>query len=368
MRIALRELWRRPGRFLPVGAAFTLLVLLLLVLGAFLDGLYLGQTGAMRAQGRSVLVYSDDARLQINLSRLDGAVADAVAAVDGVEEVGGLGTATVPARVPASEGLDDDLVDVAVIGYERSTDVLPEPPGEGEAVVDRRLEDIAGVEIGDTLRIGPDEEEVTISAWVEDTTMGRPSIWVEPDTWRRIQTAASPVNAVSEDAFQILSVAVADDADLAEVAGRIDEVTGATTTVTVDEAIAAMPGVEQQSQVFSAIIAITFGVAGLVVALFFALLTLEREWLYAVLKAVGGRSLDLIAGVTAQAAVVAAGAIILGGAIGIGLLGAVPAELPVRLEPARLAQVAGGALLTAVIGGMTTLRRILRIDPAQTIG
>ncbi len=41
MRIALKELIRQPGRFASVGAALTLLVVLLVVLGGFLDGLEL---------------------------------------------------------------------------------------------------------------------------------------------------------------------------------------------------------------------------------------------------------------------------------------------------------------------------------------
>ena len=50
MRLALRELRRRSRRFAPTTAALTLLVVLLLVLGGLLDGLYLGSTGALRAQ------------------------------------------------------------------------------------------------------------------------------------------------------------------------------------------------------------------------------------------------------------------------------------------------------------------------------
>lgn len=41
MRLAVRELLRRPGRFTVVGGALTVLVLLLLFLGGLLDGLYL---------------------------------------------------------------------------------------------------------------------------------------------------------------------------------------------------------------------------------------------------------------------------------------------------------------------------------------
>ncbi len=55
---------------------------------------------------------------------------------------------------------------------------------------------------------------------------------------------------------------------------------------------------------FNGIIGTTFAVAVLVVALFFALLTLERIPLYGVLKAMGSSSRQLFSGVVAQALVI----------------------------------------------------------------
>ena len=56
---------------------------------------------------------------------------------------------------------------------------------------------------------------------------------------------------------------------------------------------------------FNQIIAVTLVIAVVVVALFFALLTVERVGLYGMLKAIGARSRTLLGGVVAQAAIVA---------------------------------------------------------------
>ena len=45
-----------------------------------------------------------------------------------------------------------------------------------------------------------------------------------------------------------------------------------------------------------------------------------------------------------------------------------PSALPVRVTGGRLAIIALGTLATAVVGALFTLRRILRIDPADAIG
>jgi len=113
---------------------------------------------------------------------------------------------------------------------------------------------------------------------------------------------------------------------------------------------------------------VTFVVTLLVVALFFTLITLERVGLYAVLKALGARTGNLMAGISTQAVGVSLVALALGFALSVVFVGLLPAELPVRLEAARMLQTAAGVLASALLGSLFTLRRILRIDPAEAIG
>ena len=72
MRLALRELRRRPSRFALATVVLVFLSVLLLLLGGLLDGLYLGSTGAIRAQRADALVYSSTARDSFLRSRVDG--------------------------------------------------------------------------------------------------------------------------------------------------------------------------------------------------------------------------------------------------------------------------------------------------------
>jgi putative ABC transport system permease protein len=104
------------------------------------------------------------------------------------------------------------------------------------------------------------------------------------------------------------------------------------------------------------------------VALFFTLITLERVDLYAVLKALGARTGYLVAGISAQAIGVSLVALVLGLGLSMAFVGLLPAELPVRLVPGRLLQTGVGVLLSALIGSLFTLRRVLNIDPAEAIG
>jgi putative ABC transport system permease protein len=163
-------------------------------------------------------------------------------------------------------------------------------------------------------------------------------------------------------------VTVRAGADPARVASGIDRSTGGSThTLTTEQAIRALPGVESQRTTFRGIIGVTLLVAAVVVALFFALFTLERAALYGVLKAIGASSGQLAGGLFTQAVLTATAAFVVGGVLAIGLAAVVPADLPLELLPGRAALTFAGVVLAALAGSAISLRRIVRVDPASPI-
>lgn len=361
MRLGWKELVRRPGRFLAAGGALTLIVILLLLLGGLLDGLFNASTGAYRAQTAELIVYSEDSRDSLLRSRIDPATEDEIRGVPGVRGVSGMGAVLIAGRV-----LGGTTVDLAVFGYEAPNRQVPGPPEPGTAYADVTLED-EGVGLGDTIAIGPSEVPVEVVGWVEDTRyLAQGALWVEPGTWHEVLVTARPDAALDEDTFQVSLVETADGADT--VAERIREQVPGTSPMTIDDAVFALPGVEAQSDTFAQIIGVTFVVAGLVVALFFALVVLERLGLLGMLKAVGASTRQLAAGLVTQAVLVALGAFVLGGAISLALAAIVPAEVPVELEARRAVITGVGVLATALIGSAVSFRRIVGIDPASAVG
>ena len=360
MRLALRELRRRPSRFTVATVVLTFLTLLLLLLGGLLDGLYLGSTGAIRAQQADVIVYSSNARDSFLRSRLDGEVRSVVEAVDGVSEVGGLGVLLLGGEVPGS----DDIADVAVAGYETPPRGVPAVPPAGHGWADERLRD-AGVEVGDTVLVGPARTPITVDGFVSDTNyLLQGGLWVDLATWRNTQNANRPDAFVPDDVVQVLVVSGSGD-----LAAAIDAATdGATSTLTRDEAVGALPGVKEQDATFSAIIYSTIVVVLAVVGLFFSLLTLERTALYGVLKAIGASTRRLFAGVVVQAVVVAVIAFVIGSALAMAAGAALPANVPLQLTGGRFLFTFVALVIAAVLGSAISLRRVTRIDPASAIG
>ncbi len=365
MRLALLEVLRKPGRFAVAGGALTLLTLLLLFLGGLLDGLYLGSTGALRSLPDGAIVFSADSRESILRSDATTDQIETIAGIDGVERAGGLGITLLGVQIPGV----DDIANGAVIGYELDSPAVPAPPPVGEAWADRTLE-AAGASLGDTIAIGPAGTPVTISGWVEDSNfLGQSGIWVAPETWRSVQNANRPDIQVGPRDFQAVVAEAADDVTASVLAERIDATnSGTSSSLSTIEAADSLPGVAEQDATFGAIIYTTFFVVGLVVALFFALLTLERVGLYAVLKAFGTPSRTLVLGVTVQALVVAVVSFGFGALATYLLSLGIPANVPVQFTLSRGLTTLLGISGTAVIGGLVSLRRIISVDPAAAIG
>jgi putative ABC transport system permease protein len=255
-----------------------------------------------------------------------------------------------------------------LIGYQLPPRGLPAPPRRGSAYADSILR-AEGVERGDTLRLGPARTPVTILGFVDDTSYsGAGSLWASPATWRDVQNRNRPGSTVGPGVFQ--SLVVPAHGDPSTVARRIDQAThGATETVSKGDAADSIGGVRQQRSVFNQIIGVTLIVGVVVVALFFALLTVERVGLYGVLKAIGARSRTLFAGVVIQAVTVALVAAAIGSAFAFILDRTLPpGTIPYQLLTSRLLVSAVALVLAAIVGSAFSLRRVLRVDPASAIG
>lgn len=367
MKLALRELVRRPGRFVTASVILTLIAILLMFLGGLLDGLIRASTGAIRAQDADVIVYSDTAQASFLRSRIDADLRATVEAVTDVTRVGGIGIVQLGARVPGNG--PRDLAGVALFGYEIPPRGVPDvAPGYGEAYADEVLQ-ADGIDIGMEILLGPARSPITVIGWVSDTSFnGQGGLWASPDTWRDVLADNRPSARLADGVFQ--SLVVRGEGDPGELAAAIDAATGgATESFTITDAVNAIPGVEEQQGTFNQIIGVTIAIALVVIALFFALITVERTALYGVFKALGARSSTIFAGLVAQAVVVTLVAATVAGGLVIALDRAIPpGSVPLDVSAGRIINSVILLLVAAVVGCAFSLRRVLRVDPASAIG
>jgi putative ABC transport system permease protein len=253
-----------------------------------------------------------------------------------------------------------------LFGYEHPPRGLPaQPPAAGTVYADRALT-AEGVREGSTILLGPARTPVRVIGFIDDSRYsGQSTLWGSLDTWRSTVAANRPDARVGPGVVQGLLVS-----GPSPNPDAIDAATGgATSTLTIDEAINALPGVSAQRSVFNQIIGLTVVIAVVVVALFFALITVERTGLYGVLKAIGASSGTLFAGVLLQALVVTLIAAVIGAVASLVLdAGIPPGSIPFTATAGRLASSVVVLALAAVLGCAFSLRRVLRVDPASAIG
>jgi putative ABC transport system permease protein len=371
MKIAVAEILRSRGRYASVVVAIALIVFLVLVLAALSDGLYFGATGAVRNSGGDLMVFSEEGRRSLVRSQLGEADAQRIAAVDGVAEVGPVGALLGTGAGPGG-GLD-----LAIFGFRPG---LPGGPSEvvegrlpGEGTVREGVADITlahqGVSLGDAVVFSGSEVPVRIVGFVQDASYQlQPTVWTSLDTWRIIRDQARPERRGDRPMVQAFAVRLDQGGDPGQVAARIDAVVGGTETVTRQTAVLSIPGVDQQRSTLNTIIGTAFVVAGLVVALFFALLTLEKRTLLAMLKALGASNAYLVGGLLAQAMLATVAGLLLGGVLAWLVSLALPDSVPALFRTQTAVVLIIATLTAGAVGAVLSLRRVTSIDPASALG
>ena len=385
MKLALLEMRRAPRRFVPTVAVLATVLFLALAVSALADGLLRASTGALRNTDADLYVFADGAQQNVLRSMLPDVLQLPVGFTTGVEDVGTIGFS--PAAVLLPDGGEEHAVMAVSVSHAfagRPNDVVAgRLPFDGEprvAAIEERLA-AEGVGLGDRIGVA-DAFEVEIIGIVRDASyLLRPTVWLPPSEFATIRNAALPEFDVDESLTSVLAVRSAPGADPAEVAAAIDEtfaealeereeladVEGGIETITSRDAYRAIPGVASQQSTLRAMVVVVLAVAAAVIAIFLALLTLERRPLLAGLMAAGVRSRTIIGMLVVQAVVAAVCGAIIGGLATAVLVTVVPASIPLYLTGTSLLTVTGGAVLAAGLGAIGFAATLRRLDPATEL-
>jgi putative ABC transport system permease protein len=369
MRLAFAEMRRNLGRYLAVTAAIGFIVFLVLILAGLADGLYYGATGAYRSGGADLYTFDENAQRSIVRSELPADTAEQIRNIPGVRDAGAMGIQL------GSTTTDTGQIDVALVGVEPGRPGGPvdlsnytSTSGAPIAVADSSLRS-QGIRVGDLVTLTGASTAVEVVDFVDDTSfLLAGTLWTDLATWSSIRTEIIPELAFRGDVVEAVAISTDPESDTVSVIAAIDGAGLATETVTTDEAIAALPGVEQQQSTFQSIIITSFVVVGIVTALFFALITLEKRGLIAVLKAIGAENRTLLAGVVVQGFIATTAGFVVG--FGLSrLTGAlIPSNVPVTFLTGTAAYLLVATIAMGTIGAAASFRRISNIDPATALG
>lgn len=364
--LAWHEMRRAPLRFGLLTGAVGLLVFLILFQQALLGGLVTQFIGALRNQTADVLVYSDQAR-----SNLEGSIVlppqlAAVAEVEGVAAATALGEATFSVQTGTVDEAGE-IVDAVIFGYELGGPGAPAtlvegrlPEGPGEAVASEK-DRADGFDIGDYVRVAPDGSRITVVGLARDINYSvAPVLFVDFETYESAKRTRNP------DATLVLpsavAVAVADGVSADEVAARITAEVPGVEALTRQQAEDQSPGVSSVRSSFAIILLLFYLVVPLVTGLFFLIVTFQKASALTLLRAIGAPAKVLVVSLLVQVTAVMLAGSVVAAALYAGALQGVK-NLGVTFDLLPVVATTIVVLALALATSLVAVRRVLRLDP-----
>ncbi|MGI9584412.1 MAG: ABC transporter permease [Acidimicrobiia bacterium] len=360
MFVSLREIWRSKLKFGLLAAAVGLLFFLLLFLSTLSGSLVASFVGGIENANADLLVFSSDARRNVQASRFSpDAIAD-VAAVEGVASAAGMSETTLTVEI------DGNREDLSLWGTE------PGQPGDvpvtegraagsGEIVMDRSAKAL-GFDIGTSILLIETGLTLEIVGFTDDRQYSvLPTGYTPSEVWNEVFFATFP--GVPEAPVSIIAANVASEDQPDAIAGTITSTVPNTDAATPEEAASSTPGVSSISTSFNLILGITFSIVVIVIGFFFSILAVQKRQTFALLRAVGTSRPTVVFGIVAQIVIttglgIAAAVVLLQATVSLSGDG-----LPLTISVPVVGVASLAVLLGSILSGAFAARKALEIDP-----
>ncbi len=363
--IGFLEIRRRKLQFGLIGLIVTLISYLVLMINGLGVGLNEQAGRALRNFDADAIAYSDRAGLSVIRSELSAETVERIAAESGAREWAPLG------YVAVNYVREDGKVkSAAVLGYDPGT--IGEPPvrggralepGETDGLLaDRQFLRASGLQVGDTVRLAvrlQEREFRIVGELNEGAFFFQPSVYVLRETWRELKYGAEQAGA------PVASVVLLKGEGLAGTRGSGWEAVSKSTAFANIEGVSGQQSTVQALQVFGYLI------GGLVIGVFFYVLTLQKTAQIGVLKAVGASTGFIFRQLLVQALLVAIGGI----AVALPLawltnegIRRVPDPVPIAFTTGTFVVTSVLLLLMAVVGVLFSGRQVAKVDPIIALG
>ncbi|MCT9820525.1 ABC transporter permease [Microbacterium sp. W1N] len=352
MFVAVRDLRFARGRFILIGSV----VALITVLVGFLSGL----TGGLATQNVSGVLALPGDRLVFSEPTTGTGVSFADSALTPAQESAWQDASGVTAVQPigisqtrAEAG--DTRIAIAIFGMQPGADA-DAPVADGSLTLSTPAASDLGVGLGDTVRIaGTDYTVAGIAGddWYSHTPVVRMTL----ADWQSYSAATG-----SPDAFAtVLAVSGAPDWAGADDAAQ-------TVSQTPLGSLTALSAFRSEIGSLLLMVALLFGISGLVIGAFFTVWTMQRKGDVAVLKALGASTRSLVRDALGQALIVLAAGIGAGLVVVVVLGALAGSALPFLLSP--LTTLLPGAIMVALglAGAAFALRSVTSADPLTALG
>lgn len=377
--LALKEIWRNRSRFLLVSLVIALITLLVLFIAALGEGLGNGNREYISKLDAQLITYQSKSDYLIAASRLSKDRLAAIRRVEGVADVGMLGTANATIILPA----DAEPLKVALLGVQPGhTGEPPVVQGQqlgtdlsNEVIIDRNTALRTELKIGDdlTLRVTQGTKDEFYSLRIVGISDGQqyslqPSIFVPFYTWDRIKPKSEAEINSSNPVANVILVRLNDPTAIEQVSANIVSQVNNVETATLKEAIQALPGYSAQQSTLNLQGGFTLFIGVLVIGGFFQIQILQKVAQIGVLKAIGTANPIVAMASILQIVVVTLVGVAIGGFLTFLFSLSFPPTVPIVFNGTTTAIAVIALLLIGPLSGLVSTRFAVRIEPLKALG
>ena len=377
--LAAKEIWRNRGRFFLISLVIALITTLVLFIAGLAEGLGAGNREYLEKLNADLVIYQENVDLSIAFSRIDRGKLKQLRRVEGVQAVGGIAFSNASIILPA----DQEPLDISLIGVEPG---LPgEPPafeGQGlqgkqdkSAIIGQNVAIRTGLKVGDKFVIktvqGTEEEFYTLQ--VSGISDGRqysiqPSIFVPYMTWDQVRPKGASDRNGNAFVFNLAAVQLMNGADLETLGQMLEYQVDKIEAVDRVTAYKSTPGYSAQQSTLDTQRIFTLLIGVLVIGGFFQIQTLQKVAQIGMLKAIGTPNRTIILAFILQIVIITAFGVALGALGTLALSLGFPPTVPIILAPQAVITAIISLLLIGPIGGLVSLRLLLKVEPLTALG
>ncbi|MGE3077353.1 MAG: ABC transporter permease [Dehalococcoidia bacterium] len=363
--IGLLEIRRRKLQFVLIALIVTLISYLVLMINGLGVGLNEQAGSALKHFDADAIAYSERAGLSVIRSEMSAELVDEISQRFGTDSSAPLGY--LAANYLKEDG---DIDSAAFLGFDPGTIGEPNvvkgraltPEDSNGLLVDKSFLKYSGLKVGDTVRVSirlVERDFVIIGETNEGNFFFQPAVYLLRSSWRELKYG----EATEGQPAASIMLLKGDDVIGAEGEGWV--------AVSKSEAFANIEGVSGQQSTVTALRLFGYLIGGLVIGVFFYVLTLQKISQIGVLKAVGASSFFLFRQVLVQVLAISVTGVVIAVPLAWAtnrLLQQVPNPVPIGFTTGTFVVTSALLVLMAAIGAAFSGRQVAQVDPIIALG
>lgn len=339
MNIAWKEIKKNKVRFLILGSIVFLVSLLTFIISGLANGLSQDNAALIKDLPSGQFFMNEDADETYNLSRIDSSIQDKI-----------LNNQKDAVALSIQMGfLNDETGKQRSVAFVTSTDSkLFNHVKDGEIVLDRSLED-EGIKIGDTLTNNQYSGNFVVKGFVDQKKYSHaPVAYISMEDYREIYRV---------EEMQLVFVP-GEDSSL-EIAGL--------QSFTKKDFLNTIPSYSAEQMSLNMIVWFLVIISGMLFAIFFYMMNVQKMGLYGILKAIGVKTSTLFKMMWTQMVFITVIALALSVTFSQVFNMIAPKGMPFSLTPETTIQLSVVFLIIGFIGATLSGVQIRKVEPLQAI-